>query len=365
MQLEIRLKKILREHNLFRHGIEQRLARDLNVHRHTIGKLCRNQVSNPSLDILGDLCDWLQGHGVPAEDLPQTLLGSRPADLWEAVAGLQSVRVYLGEYHQMAKDGPTMLWISRRDSIVASELVQILSTPAESGEHRPTVLLHYVPFRFGWLGAHVTKKQFGKDIVRTREMFTEMRSRGGHSTSILVGSQRVNYLVEHLVADLFGCEPFHPVENSPKVPFYLSYRDRDRAVPSCFGGLRNPPGRRGRRAPGTYYLDDKGKWICCPWISKKEDAGIIITAYDPGTKGVEMAVFGFSGRGTEAIGRQLLHDADPFWEPYAKSRDKKVGVYVCQFKTEAETSADAGEIIHARDFKVVHIEKEVLEKYLR
>jgi len=320
MQLEIRLKNILREYGLDRHGVTGRIARDLDVHRHTIGKLYRNQLANPSLKVLGMLCAWLESHGVPAEILPQALLGSRASGLWEAVARPGTVRIYLGEYQQIEPTAPEMLWVSRRDSTVAGEIVQVLSTPTVVGEGRPKVLIEHVPFRFATLGSHVRKAQFEQDLARSREMFTEMRSRRESGASILVGSQRVNYMVEHLVGDLFGCEPFRPLTDQIRVPFYLVYRRMDRPVPSCFGGQRNPPRRKSTRQPGIYYLTADAEWTHCPWISKQEDAGIVITVYDPGTKAVEMAVFGFSGRGTEALGRQLLRDADPFWPPYVESK---------------------------------------------
>ena len=192
MQVEIRLKKILREHGLDRHGITQRIARDLDLHRHTIGKLYRNQLANPSLKVLGMLCDWLQAHGVPADVLPHGLLGSRASALWHAVAGPGTVRIYLGEYQQMEPTAPEILWVSRRDSTVAGEIVQVLSTPTDFGEARPKVLIEYVPFRFAKLGAHLKKAQFQSDLTRSREIFREMRSRRQSSAAVLIGSQRVN-----------------------------------------------------------------------------------------------------------------------------------------------------------------------------
>lgn len=366
MQIEIRLRKILRDHNLDRHGIEQRLATDLNVHRHTIGKLYRNQLTNPSLKVLGELCDWLQAHGVSPDILPQALLGSRPAGLWRALAGQGTVHVYLGEYQETREGSPSMLWISRRDSMVASELVQILTTPGDWGPGQPTVLLQYVPFRFAAPGSSVKKKQFREDIALSKETFAEMPSRSGLGSSILVGSQRVLFLLEYFVADLFGCRPFKRFEGTEiKTPFFLVYRDHDRAVPSCFGDQRNPPKRKGKRTPGICYLDSDGRWVSCPWLSRQQDAGIIMTVYDPGTKGLEMAVFGFSGWGTEALGRQLLEDPTPFWPPYARLKGRQVGVYICQFTMEAQNSPEGAEMIRAKEFKVIPMDKAILESYLR
>ncbi len=366
MKIEIRLRQLLRDINKDHHGIEQELARDLNLHRHTIGKLYRNQLTNPSLKVLGELCDWLVDHGASPNILPQALLGSRPADLWRALAGQGTVHVYLGEYQETKEGSPAMLWISRRDSIVASELVQILTTPGDWGPHQPTVLLQYVPFRFAAPGASVKKKQFQEDIALSKDTFVKMPTRSGLGSSILVGSQRVLFLLEYLVADLFRCQPFKRFEGTEiKTPFFLVYRDHDRAVPSCFGDQRNPPQRKGKRTPGICYLDSDNRWVSCPWVSRQQDAGIIMTVYDPGTKALEMAVFGFSGWGTEALGRQLLADPAPFWPGYAQSKGRDVGVYVCQFTMEAQNSPEGAEIIRTKDFEVIPIDKKILERYLR
>src|SRR5262245_27388901 len=100
MQVEIRLKQILNEYVPERRVSAQQIADDLRVHRHTIGKLYRNQMTNPSLKVLGQLCNWLQENGVPGDILPQALFGTRPAKLWQAVAEPGIVRFYLGMYQQ-------------------------------------------------------------------------------------------------------------------------------------------------------------------------------------------------------------------------------------------------------------------------
>ena len=364
MQIEVRLKKLLHEHNLDRRGVEQLIARDLGVHRHTIGKLYRNQLANPSLKVLGMLCDWLENHGVPSNILPQALLGSRPSGLWEAVGGVGAVTIYLGEYQQGESPAPLMLWIARRDATVESEIVHALSTPSFVGDRRPTVLTEYVPFRFAVHGAQVKRREFLEDLERATRAFRNMRARGGHSAAILIGSQRVNFLVELLVADLFGCAAFPAHNRDIQVPFYLAYRSNDQGPTSCFGSHRNPLGRR-EAMPGTFFLDAHEQWVYCPWRAKQEDAGVIITVYDPGTKGLEMVVFGFSGRGTEALGRQLLRDADPFWPPSVEHKGKRLGVYVCRFKMSGDQEDDANEDIYARDIQVTPLDAGVLAKYLK
>jgi hypothetical protein len=349
--------------------------------------------------VLADLCDWLRTHGVPADELPHGLFGVRPSALWEAVAGPGRVTLYLGEYQQADSDGQQMLWISRRDAHVAAEIVQKLSLPPDGGGSRrgPTVRTEYVPFRTDVLGGGGAAartgrglKEFERDRTQSRKAFARMRSDAdAPRTSVLIGSQRVNYLLEHHVASLFGCEPFTPADGTePRVPFYLSYREKDRAVPSCFGGATNPPGYKGSFEPGVLYLDAKGNWQRCPWAPGEEDAGILILSRDPGTQALEMALFGFSGRGTEALGWHLVHSGDDFWPPYVEFKGKQVGVYVCRFKigtggAAAGDAADAPEKpdkaeraeranarsssagpVHPRESQVVKMDAKILKKFL-
>ena len=51
MPVEIRLKKILQQYGLDKKGIIQTIAEEVGVHRHSIGKLYRNEYSHPSLDV--------------------------------------------------------------------------------------------------------------------------------------------------------------------------------------------------------------------------------------------------------------------------------------------------------------------------
>lgn len=139
---------------------------------------------------------------------------------------------------------------------------------------------------------------FKKDKNRAGRIFRTMRKQKQSDRAIImIGSPRVNYLVEYLVADLFNCEPFVSPNKEFKVPFYTTYRDFDRPVPSCFGGQANPPGKSDLSGHGTFYLDENFEWQFLQWQKKKSDAGIVIIIREAGT--VEMVVFGFSGRATK------------------------------------------------------------------
>ena len=194
-----------------------------------------------------------------------------------------------------------------------------------------------------------------------------MRSKRLYSTAVLIGSQRVNHLAELLVADLFGCVPFHALKRKGQVPFYTIYRDWDRPVPSCFGGRETLPGSRKHVPPGIYYLDENDNWVDCSWKDNEQDAGIVITHYEPGTQALEMAIFGFSGRGTACLGAELIKNPDAFWPPYASTKDenRKIGVYLCKFQLDSRATNDQTTETLYTSCQVIPLAEDILAKCMK
>jgi len=185
-----------------------------------------------------------------------------------------------------------------------------------------------------------------------------MRAQSAGKTSILIGSQRVNYLLENLVADLFsGCLPFRPGTLN-RIPFYLKYRQNDSAAPSCFGGLEGLPSFE---RPGIYYLKTEQDWGLCPWEPHKQDSGVVILLRDPGNESMEVALFGFSGWATVMIGQHLYTDAGKFWPLSARWRDKEAGVYICRIEFRPISGAPDLDQLEAKKIEVIPIEKSILE----
>jgi DNA-binding Xre family transcriptional regulator len=277
MEVKVRLKRILAEYGLDEHGVIQEIAADIGVNRHTIAKLYSDRAPTLSLDLLSRVCTWLHSHGVPANELPGDLFSTGRAALWEAIARQQEeVTLYLGEYHATKPPFAASRWISTRDSAVASTILRQLSTGSEARSLWPGLRLAYVPFRYSPGDPHVDESLLNEDVARTGEMFARMKANPKPGTTIIIGSQRVNYLLEFFVADLFGCHPFVTPSGRPAVPFFSVYRETDRNIPSCFGGQRNPFRQTDNTAPGLHYLNEKGKWATCPWVDKKQDAGVVI-----------------------------------------------------------------------------------------
>ena len=371
MKTEIRLRAVLRHHGLScKHGVVQRIAEATGLHRHTVSKMWRGD-GDVSVRALEKLCSWLEEHGVPPSVLPQTLLGSRPSELWRALSASGTegtVHVYVGEYQETERSRPVMLWVSRRDMTVAGEVVRVLSTPSDTGGAHPKVLIDYVPFRYSPRHTAdrpkmISRERLEGDIARAKRIYDTMEKEARNA--VLVGSQQANFLVEMFTARLFGVKAFESPKRKARVPFYLAYRGSDKAIPSCFGGLGPPPGGKGSADPGIYYMGQRGEWIYCPWKSREQDAGVVMTLYERAVGRVVVVMFGFSGMGTEALGRRIVEDADPFWEPYLKIRDREIGVYVCTFKMKEDDLTDAGKVVRPRDFHVTPLEEKILRTFLK
>lgn len=396
MLIELRLNALLKELDLDYHGSRKELAESCGVHRHTIAKLCSDEMSNPSLDVLSDICRWIkhkkQNTNFDPSILPGALFGLRPTKLWRAFGKSDSVTIYLGEYKQKHEDMPNIpahRSVARSDAEVESMIMRCLSSTETMGADRPAVHTRFIPFQYTWINPCPDVCEFELDKKRAMKVFRSgIRKRGEKESVILLGSQRVNYLVECLVAELYGCRPFAPATGVPKVPFFLCYRDFDRSVKSCFGGRDFPPGykirnkaefeeacekyrkKHGKKSapqpmtPGTYYLRDrKGPWELCPWIPDREDAGIVIINRE--AVRIEMAVFGFSGPATCAVGRYLIDHPEKFWpEGSPDDADSAVtttikgietGIYLCRVKFPPKNTSRQGKE-EDEDYKSARVE---------
>ena len=367
MKVECRLKEVLGAYNLDRHGVIQDIAAVVGVNRHTIANLYNDRASSVSFALLGRLCSWLIKNDVPADELPGALFGSGRAPLWNAIARQGGeVTIYLGEYQPTPEAEVVWRWISRRDSAVASLIVRQLSVGTEGGSPPPRLNFEYVPFRYSPADRIVDPRLLDADIARTKERFERMQENTRAGTSVIIGSQRVNYLLEFFVADLFGCRPFAASSGEPCVPFFSVYRQSDQNTPSCFGGQRNPFRRKDSDVPGLHYLNERGNWVTCPWVRQEQDAAIVISVKEHRRRAVALAVFGFSGRATEAVGEQVMMREDLFWPPAVRLKAHDVGVFICRMAYAPDSEdADSQGRVQISSCDVIPLAARVLEKRLK
>jgi hypothetical protein len=209
----------------------------------------------------------------------------------------------------------------------------------------------------------VDSRILDEDIRRTRSLFNRIQ-RDTKATSIIIGSQRVNYLLEFCVADLFGCRPFTLPSGQPSVPFFSVYRPTDQNTPSCFGGMENPFRSKDKDRPGLHYVNERGQWATCPWIRNEQDAGVVITLRDHRTSSLVLAIFGLSGLATEAVGEQLAIKEDLFWPPAVRLKSKDVGVHVCRLTYALDGDDPSQGRVKASSCEVISLGKRTLERFL-
>jgi hypothetical protein len=401
MIVELRLQQVLDQYGLNWHGVEQNIANSCGMHRHTVGKMYRGESKNPSLYNLSLICGWLIENGVPANILPEALLGFKPASLWKAVARTTSVTICMGSYNHIitqnknVKPGPAHMTVALHDAAAFSKISQVLTSEEEMGGARPTVRTQHVPFHFHHNSQEVEGAWFEEDKRSSKRIYQEVMGKVPMNTVMLIGSQRANYLVEHFVSDLFGCQPFVSNLKKPCVPLYLRYRTFDRLVPSCFGGRDNPAWVEKTNKCGIWFPDENNKWQLYEWKKAKQDSGAVITVRSAGS--MRIALLGFIGRSTNAICNELIHRPENFWpldpadlenedtgrqsaaKKKRRSRKKanppttairkssEIGMYICRVKfSEPENNAEPWS---AKDFdrdkvEVKPFHKSVLERYL-
>lgn len=365
MKIEIRLKEVLRSRGWDRYGVIQKIASRTGIHRHQVRKLYHNEATHPSLESLGKICDWLREKGVPASELPDCLIAAAPPQLWAAISSATDVWIMLSEYQVYeTRRARADRWVSRHDDEVEADIIKRLSGGKQvSG---PQVHTEYVPFRIAINSPARTRSFLRSDAWNAQQTYQRMRSRPPRHAVIWVGSQRVNYGVECLIADLFGCKPFEAVFPS-RVPFYLMYRDFDRAVASCFGGAQEPPGYDCSGLPGIYYRDKDRRWVLVPWVDRESDAGVVLTVRDPGDERLDVVMFGVSGRATVTLGKrltdpELMASTDEFLSHEVTIGPRRVGAYICQINYEPSAEGQDRDFRPGTVTKIIPIAKSILRE---
>jgi len=309
MQTEFRLKKILDDARVDKHGRIQRIVQGTGVNRHTIRKIYNNEATNVSLQTVGRICEWLEEKGYCA-GLPGALFAARPSTLLGAMAEPRLVTFYLGEYRSTG--------IPRLSPKLLFTHVHVPShTPAEHEE--------------------VKAASFKADKNAAAAVFRRMRKDRPIGTAVLVGSQRANYLVEWYLSELFGCPAFEP---GGDVPFYLKYHEKA-WVTSCCGGNHPPTGRGADEPPGIYYRKD-GQWVVLPSEPRRRGAGVVIVRRDPGLGRLELAVFGVSAISTAATAKFICDTPDRFWPSGRIQAGLQVGIYLCEFQLGGMKTGEEG-----------------------
>ncbi len=349
MRIEFRLKQLLEAAGLLVHGIYARIAAEAGIDRKTVRDICENRRRTIKFETLERFCDWLRKQNL-GEGLPGALFGFRPSRLLAALAEPGLVTIYEAERRHKGTEPTVRSWMSRDDISVGATFVELLSGLDDPQDNRRRV------------GVKIAHGYVPGDPAAAGGIFKRMRAPQAKGSAILIGSQLAHALTELFVADLFKCQAFAPMPG--KVPFYLRFGDKA-PVPSSFGGTKAPSGYKGSGGPGIYYqawspTAKKHVWVGCPSTRGREDAGVVIVRRDSGKARTEMAVFGFSGQATAALGDIIRHKPDEFWDfSDNPRRGLEVRVYICTFQM-TEAPAGHGGAVHVRNEKIIPLHSSLL-----
>ena len=335
------------ESEFTQYGRFKKLARAIGVPRKVLAAILENRTKTISLIHLQKICHWLVRQGLVA-DLPGAMFRMAPSDLLTLLSRAGRVTMYVGEYRQPQALPVHRAWVAQADAAVASMFVELLSgslrsrllseAAREEPRENPRPVSGPVGIRFlqQYIPSHITPLEINEpnqagvqQAVHDAEIcFNAMCRNRTEETHILIGSQRANYLVELFVAELFKLTPFAHAPG--KLPFYLRIRTpRPHTPESCFGGTNWMLKRKQKDEYGICYRVEK-KWEICPSIQNVEDAGIVILRREPGRDRTHLAVFGYSGQATMAMGDVFQRDPDVFWTKPQKIKDGvEVSIAVC------------------------------------
>jgi hypothetical protein len=333
MEVVFRLRALLRQHSHDKRGVITEIEEACRINRHTAARLYRGECTTIPFTTLTRLTDWLiEKKDVPARDLPGALFGT--ADLWDRLPNLSVINLYLGEYHAEPSGHARPTWLSRNDVAVYSHLVRKF---ALSGSLRD-LQIHYVPFEYVLSGNTNPRKELQtKWLAASEKSFKQLLGTGDQAVvNLMIGSQRVNLLVERFVAHLWDLPAF--IRGSREsVPFRMIHDSPPGSHPSCFSETS------GKHASGLLYRKEVGQWEYIP-ITEESDAGIVIIDERPDGKRIDVALFGYSGRATFAIGLEFLERPEVYRLMSMSRGGPSVAVFVCTVDFSRQPADDGGNI---------------------
>ncbi|TQV87062.1 hypothetical protein [Aliikangiella coralliicola] len=351
MQIEIILNDLLREYGVER-GASADLKKYLNVSRQTASKIINNK-KNLTNEEVGDVCDWLiervTNHVNTTSDDVRRLRLILPGGLFRAAGALDRILrssalcLYLGEQVRLQatknEESSKSRWISGADAEVATDLVHRIARDGNKLEFLwKNVSFHITPDseELTYEGNYLEEDQNRAIDFYTNMMCTTERRRANKkdkSAVFMIGSQRVNYMVEVVFAKLFKTKPFKETKRR-SVPIYMQYRKGAPGRPSCFGGDKPPTGWQGEGGSGIYYRTEDGSWA---HISNRRNLGGIVLLIDDSDNAQFIVVlFGFSGKATRQIGQLFYEKPERFWPLDKTIGNLRTALFACKLPKEKE-----------------------------
>jgi hypothetical protein len=178
-----------------------------------------------------------------------------------------------------------------------------------------------------------------------RSRYESFTGTAGDKALVCLGSNKSNPMVELLLANAFGCEPFVSQDGVPAAaqrncPIFLRYRESDPQPASCCGGLKLAARGQTTKEPGIWFETPGGQWDCAPWDATKSDAAFVFYIHRESQGHMEMALGGFSGRATRLLARLLARRGEEFWPPVYEGQGIQIGAFVVKWNLPGQASYD-------------------------
>lgn len=358
--------------------------------RHQVAALLKNEVKYIPLDALSKLCAYLIERGfAQAGELPGRLFGVEPERFWELLARRRRLELCVGVRRGDPKDTLDDAWVVASDSVLLGELLNGATTLGGTAQHTPPrdaasapAADHNAPLLAGgsprphpeylhqalvWSPGQTAIEECHK---MAREVYDDFCEVAGDKALVCLGSNKSNPLVEMVLAEAFGCQPFVTQDTQParkrRCPIFVRYRDDDPHFASCCGGLQVGKGATSNK-PGIYYALPDGSWACAPWERAAHDAAFVFYIHRESQGRMEMALGGFSGRATRLLARLLARRGDEFWPPVYSDEGIQIGAFVVKFTLPAQSvpDKDLGRAELHAEGEIVRLDADVIARRLQ
>jgi hypothetical protein len=363
-----------------RPGTIKAIVEHTGLDRHQVAALLKNEAKYIPMEALSRLCDYLIDHGyATADQLPGALFAIRPENFWELLARRRNLEICVGVRRgEHPAETPDSAWVVASDLVLFGELLNGVSTVGGAAKHharRPGQIESTEdeppqPARLQqtlvWSPGHVSAEEAQ---ARARESFDAFNEAAGDKALVCIGSVKSNPVVDIVVSEAFGGDPFasqddvaRPQDRSS--PFFLRYRDNDPKPASISAGMRLAKDVSVEQ-PGIYYEQDDGTWT---WAGggSGQDAALVFYVYREPLGRLEMLLSGFSGRATRLLSRTLAIRAEEFWPPVVEEPSIQVGAFIVQYDTEAvaDRNVDALQTNLMAGMRVIRLPGEPIRRRL-
>ena len=381
MKISFRLKELLEEHHDLERGTIKRISQATTLERHQVAAVLGNKAKYFSMETLAAVCRYLiEHHGVKRADLPGILFRVEAEQFSALVADRKFVELCIGTWTEKRRPDearrrpakkspppgsrfPPRRWVMASDAYLQGNLLHELF--ALGNENRP----EFVEQRL--VSAYTKEVPLGKLKQEARRVYRRFRDRVKDRGLICLGSVKSNVVIEAVIAEAFGAEPFVSQDGVKRLkdrscPFFLRYRDDDAQPPSCHGGLKLGPSKRSMR-PGVYY-ETPGGWKLCP-SNQREDVALVFYVYHVPLGRLEMVMGGFSGRATHCLASALEGIVGKLWPPSYQSDEQQVGAFLIRFEfadsdARADGQPDDEWMYYPSTTEVIPLDEKVLRRKL-